>query len=74
MSNCCPQREAKYTSTNGTSQTSCEMPTVIIGTCPGCGTRGKKVDLETVKAMLSVSLRGLDPSTLHYFCRNAECF
>ena len=73
MSNCCAQREAKYTSTNGMNQTSCEMPTVMIGTCPACGMRGQKVDLETVKAMLSVSLRGLDPSTPYHFCRNAEC-
>ena len=65
MSSCC--------STNGISQTSCEMPTVMIGTCPACGTRGKKVGLETVKAMLSVSLRGLDPSTPYHFCRSAEC-
>ena len=65
MSNCC--------STNGMSQTSCEMPTIMIGTCPACGTRGKKVDLETVKAMLSVSLRGLDPSTQYHFCRNGKC-
>ncbi len=65
MSSCCR--------TNGTSQTSCEMPTVMIGTCPRCGARGKKVDLETVKAMLSVSLRGLHPSTPYYFCRSAEC-
>ena len=81
MSNCCPQREATRTSTNGTSQTSCEMPTVMIGTCPACGTRGKKVDLETVKAMLRVSLRGLQPSTRrlaqgspqYHFCRTSEC-
>ena len=65
MSSCC--------STNGMSQTSYEMPTVMIGTCTACGTRGKKVDLETVKAMLSVSLRGLDPSTPYHFCRSAEC-
>ena len=65
MSNCC--------STNGTSQTSCEMPTIMIGTCPACGTRGKKVALETVKAMLSVSLRGLDPSTQYHFCRTSDC-
>ena len=65
MSNCC--------STNGTSQTSCQTPTVMIGTCPACGTRGKKVDLETVKAMLRVSLRGLQPSTQYHFCRTSEC-
>ena len=65
MSNCC--------STNGTSQTSCEMPTVMSGTCPRCGVRGKKVDLATVKGMLRVSLRGLDPSIQYYFCRTGEC-
>jgi hypothetical protein len=31
------------------------------------------VDLETVKAMLSVSLRALEPSTQHYFCRRGKC-
>jgi len=31
------------------------------------------VDLQTVKAMLSVSLRALEPSTQHYFCRSAKC-
>jgi len=62
MSNCC--------STNGTSQT---IPqTVMIGTCPRCGARGKKVDLETVKAMLRVSLRGLHPSTPYHAAQSVK--
>ena len=72
MSNCCTQAEAVRSSTNETSQTSCAV-SVTTSTCPRCGARGKKVDLETVKAMLNVSLRALQPSTQHHFCRSGKC-
>lgn len=40
--------------------------------CPLCGTKGKSVDTQTVKALLSVSLRDLT-SVVYRFCRNGEC-
>lgn len=70
MSNCCRGNPLRLP---GTNKMSCETPTVMIGTCPRCGARGKKVALETVKAMLSVSLRALDSSTRYHFCRTAVC-
>jgi len=41
-------------------------------TCPACGTRGKGVDTQTVKAMLDVSLRSLHADS-YRFCRNPTC-
>lgn len=40
--------------------------------CPACGTRGKAVDTQTVKAMLAVSLRILR-STGYRFCPTPDC-
>lgn len=41
-------------------------------TCPGCRKKGKSVSLETVKAMLSVSL-DLVHSTNYHFCTTETC-
>lgn len=40
--------------------------------CPICGTKGKNVDTQTVKALLDVSLTGL-ASSAYRFCRNESC-
>ena len=40
--------------------------------CPVCGTKGKNIDTQTVKAMLAVSLRGLGSAT-YRFCRTESC-
>ncbi len=40
--------------------------------CPVCGTKGKSVDTQTVKAMLDVSLRTLR-GDVYRFCRNESC-
>ena len=40
--------------------------------CPQCGQKGKSVPGQTVKAMLSDSLR-LVEATMYYFCRTESC-
>ncbi len=40
--------------------------------CPACGARGKSVDIQTVKALLGVSLRRLHARD-YRFCRTADC-
>lgn len=42
------------------------------GICPVSGTKGKRVATETVKCLLSVSLREVQ-DTQYYFCRDADC-
>lgn len=56
---CCAVAPAQTHSTNQT-------------TCPVCGTKGKSVDTQTVKAMLDVSLRDL-ASPAYRFCRTESC-
>ena len=41
-------------------------------TCPVCGTKGKSIESQTVKAMLDVSLATLK-SDGYRFCRNESC-
>ncbi len=54
----------------------CRVPTSkepTVNLCPGSGTRGKAVELETVKALLTESaLRRLNNSA-HWFCSDADC-
>jgi hypothetical protein len=48
------------------------MLAVQSGLCPSCGEKGKSVDGQTVKALLSVSLREVTHEP-YFFCRTAEC-
>jgi hypothetical protein len=57
----------------------CEMPTALSmrsvrapGHCPVCGERGKPTEGHTVKSLLSVSLRAIQP-VAYYFCRTRTC-
>lgn len=40
--------------------------------CPSCGTKGKRIDTQTVKALLAVSLRSLQAER-YRFCRTEDC-
>lgn len=40
--------------------------------CPGCGTKGKRVQGKTVKALLSVSLRNVKEAE-YLFCKTQTC-
>ena len=40
--------------------------------CPICGTKGKAVDTQTLKAMLAISLEALRPAE-YRFCRSEDC-
>ena len=50
------------------------MPPQIssVGLCPQSGSKGKRVDGTTVKAMLSVSLTEVR-DTPYFFCKDADC-
>lgn len=41
--------------------------------CPACGKPGKKVGMETVKAMLAVTLHAIQPDRGYLFCRTVDC-
>jgi hypothetical protein len=46
---------------------------VQVQNCPLCGTKGKKVGMETVKAMLAVTLHEIRPDRNYLFCRTEGC-
>jgi hypothetical protein len=41
--------------------------------CPSCGRKGKNVGMETVKAMLAVTLHRIQPDRTYLFCRTEAC-
>ena len=64
MSDCCSTDE------------SCSVPQeqkVDTAVCPTCGQKGKRVDTQIVKAMLTVSLEAIRPSATYRFCRTQDC-
>jgi hypothetical protein len=82
MSDCCTPN------TNGTenplaqdvdccaTDSSCaiEQPTATqVQHCPACGKKGKQVGMETVKAMLAVTLHEIQPDRTYLFCRTPNC-
>lgn len=57
----------------------CELPSTtiqrashVVATCPVCGEKGKPVQGQTVKALLSVSLRQVR-DTEYLYCRTPDC-
>lgn len=79
MSSCCTPAN------NGANQVDqsadcCATPTtngvhtsvVQMTNCPICGTKGKAVDTQTLKAMLAISLEALRPAE-YRFCRSEDC-
>jgi hypothetical protein len=69
--NCCSQPSA--------GSASCELASVTVphkshpkSVCPECQQKGKVVQSQTVKALLSVSLRSV-LNTEYYFCRTQSC-
>ncbi len=68
--NCCSVPEA--------GAATCELPSSVtrralpVGVCPSCGQKGKAVNGQTVKAMLSISLARVTHEP-YLFCRTAGC-
>jgi len=69
--NCC--------STTSAGSEVCELPSATVQHkphsevfCPECNQKGKVVQGQTVKALLSVSLRSIQ-NTDYYFCRTQSC-
>ena len=50
-----------------------EHPTQLQKECPVCGKKGKKVGIETVKAMLAITLHEIRPASNYLFCRTKDC-
>ncbi len=87
MSDCCspinnePEKiEVVASGDSCCSDGACSVPnaeatstTTKTNTCPTCGQKGKAVDTQTVKALLSVSLRTIQEGTQYYFCKTADC-
>ncbi len=49
-----------------------QQPARTLGSCSACGQKGKPVHAETVKALLSVSLRAVRDAE-YLFCRTRSC-
>lgn len=49
-----------------------QRPSHVVNACPECGRTGKAVQGQTVKALLSVSLRGVQ-DVQYLFCRTQTC-
>lgn len=70
QSSCCSIPEA--------GAATCELPssaahqTLPVGVCPSCGQKGKAVNGQTVKAMLSISLTHVTREP-YLFCRTTGC-
>lgn len=47
--------------------------TAQVQNCPTCGKMGKKVGMETVKAMLAVTLHEIQPDSNYRFCATEDC-
>ena len=81
MSDCCAPSNSESTNKVGQTTDCCTTPngqlqqerTIEIQNCPACGKNGKKVGMETVKAMLPVTLHEIQPDSIYLFCRTADC-
>ena len=67
---CCPP-EAGSAACELPMQTM-RRPPLAVGLCPECGQKGKPVQGQTVKALLSVSLRDVQ-EVKYLFCRTQTC-
>lgn len=65
MSNCCAVTPESYDNS--------QAERIKTAVCPSCGSKGKSVDTQTVKAMLAVSLEMLGASSTYHFCRTPDC-
>ncbi|MGH2544358.1 MAG: putative iron-sulfur cluster-binding metallochaperone [Ardenticatenaceae bacterium] len=65
MTNCCTLEDYSTPTTASFIASSVEH-------CPQCGRKGKPIAIQTVKAMLAISLERLRPTPYH-FCRTPDC-
>lgn len=66
------QTNQHHCCSNGACEISIAQVTVSTGLCPQSGSKGKRVDGATVKAMLAVSLTEVR-DTSYFFCKDADC-
>lgn len=68
---CCSQPGAGSATCELPSATT-ERPPRVVTACPNCGEKGKPVQGQTVKALLSVTLREVQNGE-YLFCSNRDC-
>ncbi len=68
---CCSQPAAGAATCELPSATA-ERPPRVVTACPHCGEKGKPVQGQTVKALLSVTLRQVQDGE-YLFCHNEKC-
>ncbi len=57
---------------DGACEISISQVTASAGLCPQSGSKGRRVDVATVKALLAVSLMEVH-DTAYFFCKDADC-
>lgn len=67
---CCPSEAGNMTC--DLPSTTIQRPARVANTCPACGQTGKAVQGQTVKALISVSLREVR-DVEYLFCRTQAC-
>ena len=72
MSDCCATDESCAVPAEQAVNTAVSA-NLAEGACPSCGKKGKTVDTQIVKAMLTVSLEVVRPSASYRFCRTESC-
>lgn len=65
MSDCCSSTEE----VNGMSK----IKMVNTAICPSCSQKGKKIDTQTVKSLLAISLEEVNESVVYRFCKTVDC-
>lgn len=81
MSDCLTPSQDGIKSANMQGATCCTTANCEVGRietaqvqhCRACGQKGKKVGIETVKAMLAISLHAIQPDTNYLFCASEAC-
>ncbi|GAC1543898.1 MAG: copper chaperone Copz family protein [Herpetosiphon sp.] len=72
MTDCCACPPVAGSAVCDLPQSTSQRPSLPTGSCPQCGQPGKPVEGQTVKALLSVSLRAVQYAA-YLFCRTGDC-
>ncbi len=73
MSNTCCSQPSAGSATCELPAPTLQRPTRVTTACPVCGEKGKPVQGQTVKALLSVSLRQVRQDVEYLFCHTQTC-
>jgi len=73
MSDSCCSQSSAGSATCELPAPTLQRPMRVASACPVCGEKGKSVQGQTVKALLSVSLRQVRNDVEYLFCHTASC-